>query len=593
MMIVQHNLMAMNANRQLGITGGVKRKNTERLSSGYRINRAADDAACLSISEKMRWQVNGLNKASNNCEDGISLCQVAEGALSEVHRMLDRIKELSVQAANDTNTLSDRQAIQREINQLKLEIDRIGDTTSFNTKPLFQGSEQDIIDTETGDPVSLQDIPISDFSISDVSLNKAPFTSGSDRDRLALSATINGNYNVNGATYGLVFGDGSTSHNNFRYSYTDGTGHTRSGEAQLNQMPITSTNINDATGKYERTYSYAPEAGVSFEIKQTIQVEPNDGTSQYYNISYEVKNTGTKNASYDLMHNVDTAYRNNDSCEEYFMGGTKLDKFHLYTKESKYLSKGNPNVSDNISDALDFSVYNTAEYRLPFSENVKIPDSDKLRSVLVGDWSQDTYRWQNVDSLGAGLGSSTDGRDKAFSLIWSDTVNAGATSSGMSYKHGIKAAASDNNVNTVPTTGTADSKLHVAENRLWIQSGATNLNGFFINVDEMNSTVLGLSRLDVTSFHSASEAIKSTDEAIDMISSHRAKLGAQYNRLEKAVLVDDNTSENTQAAESRIRDTDMAREMVEFSKHNILEQAGTSMLAQANQTPQGVLSLLG
>ena len=139
-MVVQHNLTAMNSNRQLGITSALQAKSSEKLSSGYKINRAADDAAGLTISEKMRSQVRGLNRASDNAQDGISLIQVAEGALNETHSILQRMNELAVQAANDTNTQTDRGAIQQEINQLTSEIDRIQCTTQFNTQNLLDGS---------------------------------------------------------------------------------------------------------------------------------------------------------------------------------------------------------------------------------------------------------------------------------------------------------------------------------------------------------------------------------------------------------------------------------------------------------------------
>ena len=139
-MVVQHNLTAMNANRQLGVTTSAQAKSTEKLSSGYRINRAGDDAAGLTISEKMRSQVRGLNKASTNAQDGVSLIQVAEGALAETHSILQRMNELATQAANDTNTTIDRNAVQKEINQLVSEIDRIQSTTQFNTMNLLDGS---------------------------------------------------------------------------------------------------------------------------------------------------------------------------------------------------------------------------------------------------------------------------------------------------------------------------------------------------------------------------------------------------------------------------------------------------------------------
>ena len=141
-MVVQHNLSAMNTNRQLGITTSAQSKSTEKLSSGYRINRAGDDAAGLTISEKMRSQIRGLNKASDNAQNGVSLVQTAEGALNEAHSILQRMNEIATQAANDTNTTADRTAIQKEINSLKTELTRIASTTQFNTMNLLDGSFQ-------------------------------------------------------------------------------------------------------------------------------------------------------------------------------------------------------------------------------------------------------------------------------------------------------------------------------------------------------------------------------------------------------------------------------------------------------------------
>ena len=176
MQVIAHNMLSQFAERQLNITDNNKSKSSEKLSSGYRVNRAADDAAGLAISEKLRWQVRGLKRASLNISDGISLCQVAEGALNEVHAMLHRMNELAIQASNDSNTQEDRKAIQMEIDALLDEIDRIGDDTEYNTMKLFQGGYTDVLDAN-GNPVRLCDIPITDFhlpAISNVNLNDGP-----------------------------------------------------------------------------------------------------------------------------------------------------------------------------------------------------------------------------------------------------------------------------------------------------------------------------------------------------------------------------------------------------------------------------------
>ena len=184
-MVVQHNMTAMNANRQLGITTGAQAKSTEKLSSGYRINRAGDDAAGLTISEKMRSQIRGLNKASSNAQDGVSLIQVAEGALNETHSILQRMNELATQAANDTNTTADRNAIQAEINQLSSEINRIQSTTQFNTMNLIDGSY-------TGKNLQVGSLSGQKIEISIANMDATPLFGGSTQD-----ATKANNFDVN------------------------------------------------------------------------------------------------------------------------------------------------------------------------------------------------------------------------------------------------------------------------------------------------------------------------------------------------------------------------------------------------------------
>lgn len=220
-MNIAHNMLAMNADRQFNITKKKKEKSTEKLSSGYRINRAADDAAGLSISEKMRWQIRGLNVGSRNVQDGISILQVADGALGEVHSILDRMKELSVQAANDTNVEADRQAIQAEIDCLTEEIDRIGRETEFNTKKVFEGGYVDILDAN-GNPVSLKDIQFKDLTLAAANITDYPFQNGSSGGYMKLSAYTTNGYTP--ASWNLIFGNGSTSNSTIRLKYKDDNG---------------------------------------------------------------------------------------------------------------------------------------------------------------------------------------------------------------------------------------------------------------------------------------------------------------------------------------------------------------------------------
>ena len=389
-MVVQHNLQAMNSNRMLGITTSSQSKVTEKLSSGYKINRAADDAAGLSISEKMRKQIRGLDQASANAQDGISSVQTAEGALGEVHDMLQRMNELAVQAANGTNSTSDRTAIQNEIKQLTTEIDRVAETTKFNETYLLKG----------------------DVKGSTKTITLKPHDAG-------LKGSM--------------------------------------GE------------VNKATGKVKFTVPQLKES-------DTIMI----GGKQY-----TIKNTG---AVADLDEINDTK------------------AYELMTAE---LKKANQIGAENPANVVVTPTANVFEIT---------------------------------------LGTHTVAKPLAFNL-------------------------------------------HVG-------ADADMTNKISVNIETMNSAYLGIKDLnvvdnkDVSPGAQATYAIDAIADAIQKVSDQRSALGAVQNRLEHTIKNLDNVVENTTAAESQIRDTDMASTMVEYTKNNILMQAGQSMLAQANQSTQGVMSLL-
>lgn len=579
----------MNANRQLKITTGEDAKSTEKLSSGYRINCAADDAAGLSISEKMRWQIRGLNKCDGNIEDGISLLKVADGALNEVHSMLDRLKELSVQAANDVNTVSDRQAIQQEVNSLIGEIDRIGNDTEFNTRKVFKGEQVPVLDAN-GNPVTPGGIDFSQVELADVNLQNDPFFAGSGGGYLNLSASVE-NY---GITWPLIFSNGNTSHSSLRATYQDGTGNTQTVSCNLENMQPSGYNYDATTNTYSRILSYNAGNGVSFAVTQTIAVGTHSGQSQFYNISYNVENTGTVDADIDFMFNADTAYNNRDSVEGYFVdGGNRVENFCAYTTNPDYLALGSPYIYDNSQTGLSsFSIVNV-DAALPFAEKIVWSGGTPPETVSIGYYYDHTGDWNYYDNnnLAGNLGGNTRNKDLAFSLIWSNTTLTAGSSADYSFQYGIEAVASDHNLSGVPITPDSSTLMQPINMDLWIQMGATAENGMFINVGEMDSTEIGINGLDVTNYTNACNAIAKVDSAIEKISKQRSSIGAQQNRLEHAKAVDNNTEENTQAAESQIRDTDMASEMVKHSLLNILSQAGQSMLAQANQSKQSVLQL--
>ena len=378
-MVVQHNMQAMNANRMLNVTTNAQSKSTEKLSSGYRINRAADDAAGLSISEKMRKQIRGLSQASTNAEDGVSAVQTAEGALTEVHSMLQRMNELATQAANGTNSTTDRKAIQDEIDQLTTEIDRVAETTKFNEAYLLKGDGEASDHTVSAHDAGLEGVPIKP---KDATTNTVTF--------------------------------------------------------------------DNTVWKTGNTVSIA---GKSYELKTADDVKT------------------------------------------------------AMTKAAAEIVKASSIGAD--TDAISEANY--------------------------------------------------DGEKSTFDL----------TLGKVSYKDKLSF------------------NLHVG-------SDADMTNKISVDIETMNSAYLGIKGINVNdeSGIAGTYAVDAIADAITKVSSQRSALGAVQNRLEHTINNLDNVVENTTSAESRIRDTDMAEEMVTYSKNNILAQAGQSMLAQANSSNQGVLTLL-
>ncbi|MBR5565681.1 MAG: flagellin [Roseburia sp.] len=391
-MVVQHNLTAMNSNRMLGITQGNQAKTSEKLASGYRINRAGDDAAGLKISEKMRSQIRGLNKASTNAQDGISLIQTAEGALNEAHSILQRMNELAVQGANDTNESIDRDAINQELNALVEELDRISETTQFNKQNLLDGSFSD--------------------------------------KNLQVGANANQKIAIS-----------------------------------IENMDAKSLGLKEVTG----TIEYEAQMGVIVS-----------------GVNYE-----GMSAAYDMQKAA----------------------------------------ASNLAKAVS-SIQGTAKAKYT-SANYAIQANGKYKTLIDGTEVSTKAKAISAD------------QKAAFTKI------------------------------------SADLRTNFEAYQVTAETSAKALSSYDVD---------GNVRVD--NYDVANKSITAIQNAINKVSGQRSALGALQNRLEHTVANLDNVSENTQAAESRIRDTDMAEEMVEYSKNNILAQAGQSMLAQANQSTQGVLSLL-
>ena len=463
-MVVQHNISAMNANRMLGITQGSLAKSTEKLSSGYKVNRAADDAAGLSISEKMRKQIRGLDQASANAEDGISAVQTAEGALTEVHDMLQRMNELAVKASNGTMSSDDRQTVQDEVDQLLTEIDRVAETTKFNETYLLKGDTSD--------------------------------------KKIKLSAKDAG---LDGK---LV--DGSTT----------------------------------------ATFTVS-----TLKVGDTVSIGGKD---------YTIGDTQAK-----VKASLDTLKTSMTTGSQITLNGTQ------YT----------------ISDATDES-----KNQITADAAIKKVEDGKITSVKFGG---KTYNVMSAADAAANKGVDSNDTsiitaDKAYEymkneLVLANSVGANDTSAIVAFTKG-----NGDTQSFQITKGIAKTKEDLNFS-LHVGADADMTNKINVAISSLDTTGLGIAGLNVkdSTGTAATYAIDSIADAVAKVSAQRSALGAVQNRLEHTINNLDNVVENTTSAESQIRDTDMAEEMVKYSKNNILQQAGQSMLAQANQSNQGVLSLLG
>jgi flagellin len=523
-MVVQHNMQAANANRMLGITVNSQQKSTEKLSSGYRINRAADDAAGLAISEKMRSQIRGLDRASTNAQDGISVVQTAEGALNEVHSMLQRMNELATQAANDTNTTQDRKQIQLEVDQLTSEIDRVSSTTQFNTMNLLDGSfsKKNLqVGSLSGQTIEL--------NIGEMSAKGLGLTGGSAASAKAQTLTADQIADQFG-TSGLS-GITDTLADDIVYRYFDHT-------------PTTDDLDADKTGKIDgdNDKGLTTDAGAGwYAVDSNNKIT--DGKPLALSAD-EQKLKGFKNAQNGDEITVDETNKNVTAASNHSIPETHPNELSSDEREAIYGLK--------LFNGKDGSALGAGTY--------KYFDEESLKTVAVkteGDAKPTKAGWYKWDSTGNKLAEAATGSAApAYEIKKGDTTDAIIGKNGDTV--------------TVKADGAVDSATTIV----------TGSSG---------STVGGL---DVTTHDGAESAMSSVQNAIDKVSTQRATLGAVQNRLEHTIANLDNVSENTQSAESRIRDTDMAKEMVTWSKNNILAQAGQSMLAQANQSNQGVLSLL-
>ena len=577
-MVVQHNLQAMNANRMLGITTKQASGSTEKLSSGYRINRAADDAAGLAISEKMRKQIRGLSQASSNAEDGISCVQTAEGALAEVQDMLQRMNELAVQAANGTNSETDRQYIQDEFDQLIEEIDRVAETTKFNETYLLKGD----------DTKPTKSMYITNYSVTYTKNNLPNNTKGIEyktnyvgtNNLYIVSASIyKSSSNISLTGNKIQNGDDITK---FMEKATDATKTgVNKAEATLNtasyvafvNVELDSKVMDGEKGNVEGVKNAATKRDLS-----------NDGTTSTVRANRDLFIYNTANSTVTrITQGTDmTNYLNNDN--------TMKDQYRLvdilYGDALQVDSKETTStrVQDSYTNGEEFKWTDDTLERDISSKQLYDADGQAVSGVALNKFFDENGNYKG--------GLYTTSQARAIDEVFNNTVTMSRYVNGTMTEF---TAATINAYITQSSTQVAASlevKLHAGSdsdrnNKVAVE--LTTLTAAGLGIDKLASYNIGI--VDSTG-DNATDAIDVIADALNMVSRQRSALGAVQNRLEHTIKNLDNVIENTTSAESAIRDTDMAEEMVKYSNSNILQQAGQSMLAQANQANQGVLSLL-
>lgn len=671
-MKINHNIQALNAYRNLYQNQFNTSKNLERLSSGLRINRAADDAAGLAISEKMRSQIKGLSMAERNSLDGVSLMQVAEGAMNEVHSMLQRMRELSVQAANDTNTDSDRESIKLEIDQLLKEIDSVAAKTEFNTRKLLDGSSA--VDTQyiigESAKTNIKEVPtvvdptiatgryevgveaqpqltyklnqpgagISSSSVLEIG-NIGSFKAGESANTNITTPPVitdptlkneQGSYqvtvtdkkintNVTASANGISNGEiAVTSSSNSQFgqykveveNFISGTPEDT--DAGIPAIPASASirvydadnnlvanldnqdldqnitlgselqftiSANSITGNGQTSVTLDPTADIQVNRLNT------DGTvgpvvSTQDDIS--IKDGNISDGSFDWEFNPVTL-KNGTSKFDVISSDLPLGEYTLVASDIQQDSNGVSSATIEIFGPDGFSIGKLAS---------EIGTDGSLKSIGTEDGKQITVNTQLITQAGTAKVQIENQMKVSISKVNEDgsktpitfskeltTRNGIITHGGLEMVFGANARQ-------------GESEFDLTNKALTFQIGANTNQNVQIDVPQLSTVKLGIDGIDVLSNESASKAIFNIDNAINQISATRAKLGATQNRLEHTISNLQVTNENLTSAESRIRDTDMAQEMTEFTKNNILNQSAQAMLAQANQLPNGVLQLL-
>lgn len=555
-MVVQHNLNAINANNKMNINVSGTKKATEKLSSGYQINRAGDNAAGLAISEKMRSQIRGLSQATKNANDGISLIQTAEGGLNETHSILQRMRELAVQSANGTyQDDTNREAIQLEVDALKSEIDRIASSTEYNGMKLLDGSLGGTT-TGTTDFGARYGVLISANTVID-GANKL-------KENLSLEgATLTSS--VNGVTVTLADAASGVGGENAQW---DAAGTTLTINLKAGQS-YSQSQINDLIKN--ATMAKADAAGTpQASTPADVELKLKSGVFTFQKAETFKTSAGVRAASddTDLVNYLINGTDQND-------GYADTIKFtsNNYGEDTRKLK-----IATDVAAGKEWVATTTAN-----NEGTGIKDGEFTLHLATGV----EYTEEDIQNL-----LKQAGLDYTVTLTDSKTPDGDKTF----YAQKVVAEADATAIEIGKTTGAGlgSDKLTGTGKGLTFQIGANGVEDqrVTLSVGDMSSTSIGVGGADVSTQDAANKAIDMVDAAVKTVSMQRAGLGALQNRLEYTVNNLTTTNENLTAAESQIRDTDMATEMINYTKNNILQQASQAMLAQANQQPQAILQLL-
>ncbi len=650
-MVVKHNLTAVNADRNLNTITGRQKKNTEKLSSGYKINRAADDAAGLSISEKMRRQIRGLTQASLNTQDGISFVQSAEGALNEIHDILQRGNELAVKAANDTNMSEDREAIYAEIKQLNNEIDRISRDSRFNEMSMFDSSNAspetknasylpdgypDVIFLDT-DYISydMQDFAgaINEAAAAGKTFTQAGLADFANKIKDTYMPTLLGDIvsalpqsakpTVQGMQISLKM-----------YYSNDSTLAYVSSNGVSFQLGVNMSHLTEKGGQIAMTADLATT--IAHEMTHAVMFDGVtngmlgiNGADQFP--SWFVEGTaqavgGAINYCQELTVNVmpkgDKAIENwlselTDTSDPYnaYAQGYIASMYLGYvaggggTVTAGTIARGLDAILKDVEDGYSLGQAISRQTNGKYGDLADFEDSFPKDAVaftkdLVGAIGGGTGSIASPNGLSGTKDSLLNGTNKSnyfvLNVDQSDHyvnnlggkntyTGGGATTTGGLDRDGNAnpdaaakwGSSSDANRGTVQRSGS-----------MFVQVGSESGQHISFSTFKLSARDLGVADVKVDSMENAGKAIDKYKMAIQCVSTMRSEYGSVQNRLEHTGVNLDNIVENTQAAESQIRDTDVAEEMLEYSVNNILAQAGTSMLTQANQNQQMILSLL-